>query len=63
MDSLRGIAAAAVLARHALECAGVASPDPRWAVMFFFVLSGFVLAIPFVEKRQASWGDFLIGRC
>lgn len=63
MDSLRGIAAASVLLHHALECAGARwAPGGRWAVMFFFVLSGFVLALPFVRDPALSWTGFLLRR-
>jgi peptidoglycan/LPS O-acetylase OafA/YrhL len=64
LDSLRGVAAMAVVLQHAAESAGLgtSAPNARWAVMLFFVLSGFVLALPFVERRALPWGVFLIRR-
>lgn len=32
----------------------------RGAVMLFFVLSGYVLALPYIEGRPLSWWRFLI---
>ncbi len=64
LDSLRGIAAAAVVLQHAMWCAGWRSiaPNAHWAVMLFFTLSGFVLALPYVEGRAATWWKFLVRR-
>jgi peptidoglycan/LPS O-acetylase OafA/YrhL len=64
LDSLRGIAAAAVVLQHAMWCAGWRSiaPNAHWAVMLFFTLSGFVLALPYVEGRAATWSKFLVRR-
>ncbi len=64
LDSLRGIAACVVVLTHAVECAGynAALIPSRGAVMLFFVLSGYVLALPYIEGRPLSWRHFLIRR-
>jgi peptidoglycan/LPS O-acetylase OafA/YrhL len=71
LDALRGIAAFSVIWHHLRE----ALPgDPlhhqlfyplfagHQAVVLFFVLSGFVLAIPFWKSRQLSYARYLIRR-
>lgn len=74
LDSLRGIAALTVLSQHVLF--SVVDVPKRidysplhllWAgheaVIFFFVLSGFVLALPFVDgRRQLDFGPYAIKR-
>lgn len=64
LDALRGIASCVVVATHAVETAGydAAAIPSRGAVMLFFVLSGYVLALPYVEQRPLAWWRFLIRR-
>jgi len=73
LDSLRGIAALTVLSQHLLFSV-VAVPKlvdysplhVLWAgheaVIFFFVLSGFVLALPFVDGRPFDFAPYAIKR-
>src|SRR5690606_33375733 len=73
LDSLRGLAALVVLSQHVLFT--IVEPPPiidytplhlLWAgheaVIFFFVLSGFVLALPFVDGRPFDYGPYAIKR-
>jgi peptidoglycan/LPS O-acetylase OafA/YrhL len=46
LGSLRGIAAAVVVFGHTALASGIPGVPVHWAVMLFFVLSGFVLALP-----------------
>jgi len=63
LDGLRGIAAATVLARHASNVANLPiHPGADWAVMMFFVLSGFALALPWADGRPQAEGIFLLRR-
>jgi len=77
LDSLRGLAAFFVFLSHyfllfniypATSAAIKASPlgiliNGNSAVMFFFVLSGFVLSLPFIEnKKTLSLSEFYIKR-
>lgn len=64
LDALRGVAAATVVLQHAMETIGLASSDinARSAVILFFVLSGFVLALPYVDNRADPWWRFLVRR-
>lgn len=74
LDSLRGIAALTVLSQHVLfsvvDVPKLIDYSPLhllWAgheaVIFFFVLSGFVLALPFVDgHRQFDFGPYAIKR-
>jgi peptidoglycan/LPS O-acetylase OafA/YrhL len=73
LDSLRGIAALTVLSQHLLfsvvEVPNIVDYSPLhvlWAgheaVIFFFVLSGFVLALPFVDGRRFDFGPYAIKR-
>jgi len=77
LDGLRGVAAAAVFCCHAVPLAPFSSPlrqvlmSPVLAcfytgtapVFLFFVLSGFVLSLPFLEgDRSLSYPRFLIQR-
>jgi peptidoglycan/LPS O-acetylase OafA/YrhL len=73
LDSLRGIAALTVLSQHVLfstvEVPASVDYTPLhllWAgheaVIFFFVLSGFVLALPFVSGRPLDFGPYAIKR-
>ena len=62
MDSLRGIAAAAVMSGHTALAYGIAGVPNHWAVMLFFVLSGLVLALPWIAGRPLPWPRFLIRR-
>lgn len=75
LDGLRGLAALAVLLNHA---GGIAVPERigpfalwnpvawitsvGWAVTLFFVLSAFVLALPWVDGREPEWPVFLLRR-
>jgi peptidoglycan/LPS O-acetylase OafA/YrhL len=74
-DGLRGLAAVAVLLNHV---AGTAIPESvgpfalwnplawiasvGWAVTLFFVLSGFVLALPYVDGKAPQWPVFFLRR-
>jgi peptidoglycan/LPS O-acetylase OafA/YrhL len=70
LDSLRGIAALTVVWHH-WRMAFETGP-PRWfvapfvagheAVILFFVLSGYVLALPVWMKRQPSYAVYLVRR-
>jgi len=78
LDSLRGVAALTVLLHHlyatlpddvltALTPLVDATPlrvvqEGRPAVIFFFVLSGFVLTLPFLDGRQPGYPRFLMER-
>lgn len=78
LDSLRGIAAFIVLLHHvyttlpetvlsALKPYAAVTPlrlvaDGRPAVILFFVLSGFVLTLPFLNGRHPGYGRFLLQR-
>lgn len=78
LDSLRGLAALTVLVHHFLEIrvlpdnwiTNILRLPPFYAVsagyeavIFFFVLSGFVLALPFLNaKEKISYPGFIIKR-
>lgn len=74
LDSLRGIAALVVIMCHAvgmcLTLSPVLSYTPLYllfgagheAVVFFFILSGFVLSLPFNNGVQVSYFSYLIKR-
>lgn len=75
LDSLRGVASLSVVLYHATSLLGIAASLPflfytPWqvlmaghqAVIFFFVLSGFVLALPYTVGRPRSYRTFLIRR-
>ena len=62
LDALRGVTAAAVVIGHAMGAADLPAPSVHWAVIIFFVLSGFVLALPWVGGRPPSLSSFLIRR-
>jgi peptidoglycan/LPS O-acetylase OafA/YrhL len=70
LDSVRGIAAATVVLGHFV---GALSDTPPWwfdhfmppghsAVVLFFVLSGYVLSIPFWRGRQDPYPKYLLRR-
>lgn len=69
-DALRGIAAVLVACHHFRLC--FFSGEPRWylrpffagtaAVVVFFVLSGYVLSIPYWRSKQLSYGKYLVRR-
>ena len=75
LDSLRGLAALTVIVGHFLN---VWKTQPWWerfntsplrfiaagheAVVLFFLLSGFVLAIPFGKKSRPSYPEFMVRR-
>lgn len=77
LDSLRGIAAFTVMIAH-LTMVDFYNKGTLWlslndtplrflwaghqAVIFFFVLSGFVLSLPFVENRSITYGSFMMKR-
>lgn len=74
LDSLRGIAALVVVGQHVL----LSFPDSRnpvfnaarllfilggqFAVILFFVLSGFVLTLPYTAGKALGYGPFLVRR-
>lgn len=73
LDALRGLAALSVVTLHVLLAVGNvpqrldASPlHLLWAgheaVIFFFVLSGFVLALPFVDGKALDYRSYAIKR-
>lgn len=73
LDSLRGIAALVVVVHHltyALPDVEKAHPlasaplmlSGRFAVMVFFVLSGFVLALPYFANKSLPYGWYLLRR-
>ena len=76
LDSLRGIAALSVILWH-FFCATFTVTTPvtglllkgiyylmhgRAAVILFFILSGFVLALPFFRERKPGYGAFVVRR-
>ena len=63
LDSLRGIAACTVVIDHLSLASGIDGDFAHCAVMLFFVLSGFVLTMPWVRGEPPRWGEFLIRRC
>lgn len=69
LDSLRGLAALVVVVGHCLNLL----PEIPWveyspmhnarsAVIFFFILSGFVLALPFSNSRGVHYPSYLVKR-
>ena len=76
LDALRGIAALMVVMWH-FVCATYTVEDPgtksfvmslyflvqgRAAVILFFILSGFVLSLPFFREPQPGYGGFVLRR-
>jgi peptidoglycan/LPS O-acetylase OafA/YrhL len=76
LDALRGIAALSVVLWH-FVCATYTVPDPgtksfvmslyflvhgRAAVILFFILSGFVLSLPFFREPRPGYGGFVVRR-
>lgn len=76
LDALRGIAALAVVLWH-FVCATYTIQDPgtksfvmslyflvqgRAAVILFFILSGFVLSLPFLKETRPGYGGFIVRR-
>jgi peptidoglycan/LPS O-acetylase OafA/YrhL len=75
LDGLRGLAALTVVIGHTLgvrpapvlqqtldRTPVVALWDGSAAVVLFFVLSGFVLALPFLDAAAPRWSTFLVRR-
>lgn len=78
LDALRGVAALTVITSHLLASMPQwhTSQNARWfemspgnfliagraAVAVFFVLSGFVLALPYVAGRPPAYGPYLVKR-
>jgi peptidoglycan/LPS O-acetylase OafA/YrhL len=68
LDGLRGIAALGVVVAHALPVGLPQVPDViaiamgRACVIAFFVLSGFVLSLPYFEGRPLAYPAFVIRR-
>jgi peptidoglycan/LPS O-acetylase OafA/YrhL len=74
LDSLRGIAAVIVVLHHLMLAVPEASQGHfrlldlplslggRFAVMLFFVLSGFVLALPYFADKHLAYGRYLVRR-
>lgn len=77
LDSLRGIAAFIVMLAHC-TIVGFYNQSSLWfvlndtplrffwsghqSVIFFFILSGFVLSLPFIEKKDITYSGFMIKR-
>jgi peptidoglycan/LPS O-acetylase OafA/YrhL len=76
LDALRGIAALSVVLWH-FVCATYTIPEPgtksfilslyflvhgRAAVILFFILSGFVLSLPFFREPRPGYGGFIVRR-
>jgi peptidoglycan/LPS O-acetylase OafA/YrhL len=76
LDALRGLAALSVVLWH-FFCATYTVPDPgtksfvmslyflvhgRAAVILFFILSGFVLSLPFFREPRPGYGGFVVRR-
>ena len=69
-DALRGIAAVVVACHHLRLC--FFSGEPRWylrplfsgtaSVVVFFVLSGYVLSLPYWRHKELSYGRYLVRR-
>jgi peptidoglycan/LPS O-acetylase OafA/YrhL len=74
LDSLRGIAALIVVVHHLAlvlpqatqdEFAAITLPlvlSGRFAVMVFFVLSGFVLALPYFDDKDVPYVQYIVRR-
>ncbi len=62
LDSLRGIAAVAVVASHVLAISRIAYFEAHAAVMVFFVLSGAVLTLPWVRGTAPDRLGFIVRR-
>jgi len=69
LDSLRGLAAFVVLVGHLVAVYALStnadravSDAGRAAVVVFFVLSGFVLSLPFHSGKRVGYGQFVIRR-
>lgn len=75
LDSLRGIASMSVVLYHSASLLGIMAAVPwlyhtplqlllagHQAVIFFFLLSGFVLALPFAEGKSRGYGNFMLRR-
>lgn len=75
LDSLRGIASLSVVLYHSTSLLGIAAALPflynsplqfllsgHQAVIFFFLLSGFVLSLPYVAGHPYGYKKFLIRR-
>ncbi len=70
LDALRGLAAFIVIWHHFREAFNMS--QPRWyqrpfvaghaAVVLFFVLSGYVLSLPYWKGRQLPYGLYLVRR-
>ncbi|VVM35129.1 acyltransferase [Terribacillus sp. AE2B 122] len=77
LDSIRGVAALAVFVLHLLIVLGFTSTayfsfleksplrilwSGNEAVIIFFVLSGFVLSLPFIKGNKVSYPEFIVKR-
>jgi len=70
LDALRGLAAAVVVLHHIRDMLTVSNPQiflvPFFAggksVILFFVLSGYVLALPYWRNSQLPYGKYLVRR-
>lgn len=70
LDALRGLAAAVVVIHHVRDMLTVSNPSvllvPFFAggksVILFFVLSGYVLALPYWRNSQLPYGRYLVRR-
>ena len=70
LDALRGLAALVVVFHHARNMLSQSAPPAyllpifsgRKSVTLFFVLSGYVLALPYWEGRQQGYAKYLVRR-
>jgi peptidoglycan/LPS O-acetylase OafA/YrhL len=71
LDALRGVAAFSVVVSHLLlVLSAMHAPFPvswraflaRWAVLTFFALSGYVLALPYFNGRSPTYRAFVLRR-
>ncbi|WP_276316280.1 acyltransferase family protein [Paenibacillus artemisiicola] len=75
LDSLRGIVSMTVVLYHSASLLGIMAALPwlyhtplqlllagHQAVIFFFLLSGFVLSLPFAEGKSRGYGNFMLRR-
>lgn len=67
LDSLRGLAAVLVIINHYLLMShspheAIVHFSPHGSVPLFFLLSGLVLAVPYLQGKQETYAKFLVRR-